>query len=360
MTRSITTGGTGSTSVVGIPTGTSCTVTETAPPTGWSLTSVTGPAEANGALLTFTTAASGNIVAFVNTRDSGTARITKTVDGGSGTFAFSVTCGTVVKDVSVTIVAPATSAFVDVADLPTGSCVVEETAHPVGYNGAVSQTIIIAKGATTNVGFRNDRQIDLAVLKDNTGAFVTDSGALYTIDVTNNGPASETHAVVTDVVPAGLTFVSATGTGWSCTTALRTVTCVNDSVVAAGGVYPTITLAVTITGAAGTPITNKAVVAGDGIDIDLSNNESSVTRTPTAVTVLGTVVTAPLTTVARLTTIAPVVLAAQPVTPSALPKTGASSRVFLALALGLLAFGLGAIEFTNARQIRRIKSAKRP
>jgi uncharacterized repeat protein (TIGR01451 family) len=240
---------------------------------------------------------------------------------------------------------------------------VAETGHPVGYNGAPSQTISIAKGATTNVDFRNDRQIDLAVVKANTGAFVTGSGAVYTIDVTNNGPASETHAVVTDVVPTGLTFVSATGTGWLCTTALPTVTCVNDSVVAAGGVYPTITLAVTITGAAGTPITNTAVVAGDGIDIDLSNNDSSVTRTPTGPTVLATVVTAPPTTVAQLVTttrVGPVVLPAQPITPSALPKTGASSRVLVALALGLLAFGLGAIEFTNARQIRRVKATRRP
>jgi uncharacterized repeat protein (TIGR01451 family) len=381
VTRSITTGGTASTTVTGIPTGTSCTVTETAPPAGWSLTSVTGPAAASGAALTFTTAASGNVVAFVNTRDTGTARITKTIDGGSGTFAFSVTCGTVVRTVSVTIVAPATSGSADVADLPTGSCGVAETAQPVGYNGAASQTITIAKGATTNVGFRNDRQIDLAVVKANTGAFVTGSGAIYTIDVTNNGPSSETHAVVTDVVPAGLTFVSASGSGWTCTTSLPTVTCVNDSVVPAGGVYPTITLAVTITGAAGTPITNEAVVTGAGIDIDLSNNDSSVTRTPTAVvvdetttttttttttlgpTVEATVVTAPPTTVAQLVTttrVGPVVLPAQPITPSALPKTGASSRVLVALALGLLAFGLGAIEFTNARQIRRVKAAMRP
>lgn len=351
--RSITTGGTGSTSVAGVPTGTSCTVTETEPPAGWSFTSVTGPGQTSGTSHTFTTAASGNVVAFVNTCDSGTARITKTIDGGSGTFTFSVTCGSVVKDVAITIVAPATSGFVDVADLPTGSCVVAETAHPVGYNGADSQTITIAKGATTNVDFRNDRQIDLAVVKANTGAFVTGSGAVYTIDVTNNGPASETHAVVTDVVPTGLTFVSATGTGWTCTTALPTVTCVNDSVVAAGEVYPTITLAVTITGAAGTAITNTAVVAGGGIDIDLTNNQSSVTRTPSAIppTVVATVVTVKTVTA---------VLPAQPIAPSALPKTGASSRVLLAMALGLLAFGLGAVEFTNARQIRRVKSAMRP
>ena len=360
VTQSITTGGTGSTSVVGIPTGTSCTVTETAPPVGWSFTSVTGPGESTGASHTFTTATTGNTVAFVNTRDSGTARITKTIDGGSGTFAFSVTCGTVVTNVSVTIVAPATSGFVDVADLPTGSCVVEETAHPVGYNGADSQDVTIAKGATTNVDFRNDRQIDLAVVKGNTGAFVTGSGAAYTIDVTNNGPATETHAVVTDVVPTGLTFVSASGTGWTCTTALPTVTCVNDSVVASGGVYPTITLAVTITGAAGTPITNTAVVAGGGIDIDLTNNQSSVTRTPTAVVILQTTTTTTVVVLATVVQPKATVLAAEPVTPATLPKTGASSRVILALALGMLAFGLGAIEFTNARQIRRVKSAMRP
>ena len=89
-----------------------------------------------------------------------------------------------------------------------------ETGHPVGYNGAAAQPVTITKGATANVGFRNDRQIDLAVVKSNAGVFVTGSGAVYTIDVTNNGPASETHAVVTDVLPTGLTFVSATGAGW--------------------------------------------------------------------------------------------------------------------------------------------------
>ncbi len=51
----------------------------------------------------------------------------------------------------------------------------------------------------------------------------------YTLDVTNNGPGTADDVVLTDTIPAGLEFVSATWTSPSgsgaCTEAAGTVTC---------------------------------------------------------------------------------------------------------------------------------------
>jgi len=47
----------------------------------------------------------------------------------------------------------------------------------------------------------------------------------YTITVTNNGPSPAASVSVVDVLPAGATFGSASGTGWTCTNVAGTVTC---------------------------------------------------------------------------------------------------------------------------------------
>src|SRR5258708_36883552 len=47
----------------------------------------------------------------------------------------------------------------------------------------------------------------------------------YTLQVINNGPASASSVVVTDPLPAGSTFTSATGAGWTCNAVSGVVTC---------------------------------------------------------------------------------------------------------------------------------------
>lgn len=311
-------------SVLGLPTGTTCVVSEPATPTGWSFTSIAGPGTATGAAMTLTTAKTGNIVSFINTRDTGIAHLTKTVDGGSGTFTFTVTCGSMVSRASIAITAPATSASVDLSGLPTGICTAAEVAHPTGYTDAPVQDITITKAATTNVGFRNDRQIDLALVKTVSATYIAGSNVAYTLQVTNIGPATETHAVVKDTLAAGLAFVSASGTGWACTAIDSVVTCDNVTTVVAGGAYAPIALTVKVTGAVGKAITNTATVAGDGIDPNFANNTSSVTKTPTA---------------------AAIVEAAT--VPGVLPRTGRGSRMLAAASLALFALGLGCIELTK-------------
>jgi uncharacterized repeat protein (TIGR01451 family) len=55
---------------------------------------------------------------------------------------------------------------------------------------------------------------DLVVTKSQPSATVNAGGTIvYTVTVTNNGPATATNVVVTDTLPTGTTFVSVTGGG---------------------------------------------------------------------------------------------------------------------------------------------------
>ena len=48
---------------------------------------------------------------------------------------------------------------------------------------------------------------------------------VITLAVTNAGPSQATGVTVTDTVPEGLTYVSASGNGWVCAEDAAVVTC---------------------------------------------------------------------------------------------------------------------------------------
>ena len=59
---------------------------------------------------------------------------------------------------------------------------------------------------------------DLSVTKAHAGQLVAGGTGTWTIDVANHGPSvAQGPITVTDTLPAGTSFVSATGTGWTCT-----------------------------------------------------------------------------------------------------------------------------------------------
>src|SRR5262249_19773605 len=102
----------------------------------------------------------------------------------------------------------------------------------------------------------------------------------FTITLTNNGPATATGVSVTDLLPAGLTFVSATpsqGT-YNAATGVWTVGTVTTAVPQ--------TLLITATVAGSAARTNTATVtASDQADPVPGNNTASVTVTPPATAV---------------------------------------------------------------------------
>ncbi|MDX1696932.1 MAG: hypothetical protein R3308_01530, partial [Thiohalobacterales bacterium] len=63
----------------------------------------------------------------------------------------------------------------------------------------------------------NTAVADLAIAKSHSGDFTVGQNGDYTLTVSNNGPSTEIGPVtVTDTLPAGLGYVSASGAGWSC------------------------------------------------------------------------------------------------------------------------------------------------
>lgn len=94
----------------------------------------------------------------------------------------------------------------------------------------------------------------------------------YRITATNNGPAVATNVTVTDTLPAGITFVSATTTQGNCS-GTATVTCSLGTLPVGGAAIVTIV----VTPSAAGQIINSASVSGSQSDFDLSNNSVAVT-----------------------------------------------------------------------------------
>ena len=99
----------------------------------------------------------------------------------------------------------------------------------------------------------------------------------YLISVTNLGPNASSNATVTDVLPAGVTLVSATASAGACS-GTTTVSCALGSI--ANGSLVTVSIAVVPTAAG--PLTNTATVSASGTDPDTSNNSATTTTTVVA------------------------------------------------------------------------------
>src|SRR5207244_4328347 len=118
------------------------------------------------------------------------------------------------------------------------------------------------------------KSVDLGVTKTGPATATTGGPITYTLTAKNNGPDAATGATVTDTLPSGVGFTSATSTQGTCTNASGTVTCAVGSL--ASGASATITINATAPAAAGT-ITNTATVKGNEPDPNAANNTASAT-----------------------------------------------------------------------------------
>lgn len=116
---------------------------------------------------------------------------------------------------------------------------------------------------------------DLSVTKSDLADPVYASESLtYLLMIENNGPSTAKSVVLTDTLPTGTTFVSASGTGWSCTyqSSGHTVTCTEASF--AVGPAQTIQIVVNAPAEGGT-IQNSVTIASEALDLSTGNNTSS-------------------------------------------------------------------------------------
>ena len=126
--------------------------------------------------------------------------------------------------------------------------------------------------------------VDLSLTMTRNGPFTVGNQGSYTLSIFNNGPSTEVGPIrLVNTLPAGVSFVSAGGTRWSCSASGQVVTCNYNGLFTVNTYLPDITLTVLPT-AVGS-ITNTASMSGINYDTDTSNNSNSDTTTVTRGTV---------------------------------------------------------------------------
>ncbi len=175
--------------------------------------------------------------------------------------------------------ANAASATVTIIVTPNTPGGITNTATVAGNEADPNTANNTAQAVTTVLG-----NADLSVTKtDSPDPVTVGSNLTYTVTITNNGPDGATGVTLTDTLPAGVTFVSATPSQGSCG---GSVTCNMGTIN--NGASATVTIVVT----PNTPgsITNIATVAGNETDPNLANNtaQAMTTVNPAVASCLGT------------------------------------------------------------------------
>jgi uncharacterized repeat protein (TIGR01451 family)/fimbrial isopeptide formation D2 family protein/LPXTG-motif cell wall-anchored protein len=130
-------------------------------------------------------------------------------------------------------------------------------------------------------------EADLGIVKTLTEGVTAGETATYTLDVTNHGPSvARGPIVVEDTLPAGSTFVSASGSGWeTCDESGGVVTCTRSDDLGLNVAAGQITVKVKIPASQTADVVNSATVDGKTPEPDTTpaeeNNTDSVTTKPT-------------------------------------------------------------------------------
>ena len=171
----------------------------------------------------------------------------------------------------------------DVGSLPSGasaSVTVQVTVGP-GVTGPITNSASVT-GSETDPNTANNAatettavvaQADLSITKTGSPDPVVAGTALaYSITVTNSGPSNATGVTITDTLPTGVAFVSATA---DCSEVSGTVTCDIGSLPS--GTSASVTVQVTVGPGVTGSITNSASVTGSQTDSNSANNNATET-----------------------------------------------------------------------------------
>ncbi len=131
-----------------------------------------------------------------------------------------------------------------------------------------------ANGEVEDYAVNIEPVADLSILRmTQINPVAVGSNQVYTLVVSNAGPVVATGVALTDVLPAGLTFVSATSTLGGCTHSAGNVVCAIGSLNVSGFATITINALVGIEGS----IQNSATVGANQIDVVPGNNSLTLT-----------------------------------------------------------------------------------
>jgi type VI secretion system secreted protein VgrG len=158
----------------------------------------------------------------------------------------------------------------------------------IGSASFAANVLDSATGAATSncaINTTAANQADVSIIKSGPASAGLGSNITFNIAVANAGPNTATGVTVTDVLPAGVTFVSATPSQGSCS-GTSAVVCSMGSVPNGGSA--TVALVVTSPATAG-PVVNTALVSAANTDPNIANNSSTATvSVPSTVPTLST------------------------------------------------------------------------
>ena len=174
---------------------------------------------------------------------------------------------------------------------------------------------------------------DLSITKTLVGALTAGGQATYSLTVTNNGPSTATGIKVSDTAFAGLTITMASGDGWLCDSTTTSATCTTATSLPSGSSLPVIIVTATASAVGGASVENRASVESAVVDPDLTNNKAVSQGVITAVSP---------------ETVIPVIDG------GVLPRTGAPTRLFVLIGLLMTLFGALMTASSTFARVRRI------
>ncbi len=207
--------------------------------------------------------ASGQTVTVDYTTSGGDATAGSDYTPTSGTLTF--TPGDTSETITVTVAG-------DTSIEPT------ETFNVVLSNAPLAAiTDATGQGTITNDDVAPVADLSLTKAVVGSGPFVVGQNATFTITLSNAGPDAAANATVTDILPAGTTFVSATPTSGTCN---GTTTVICNVGTLANGANATVTLTVQLN----TPgtITNTATGASEAGDLSPALGTAAINVTAAA------------------------------------------------------------------------------
>ena len=205
-------------------------------------------------------------VTATDTLPAGTTFVSATPTQGSCSGTTTVTCslGTIANGANATITLVVSTTGATPSSVSNTATVSSTATDPTpGNNSSTANTTVTASA-------------DVVVVKTGPGSVIVGNNITYTITASNNGPSAAQNVTVTDTLPAGVTFVSATPSQGGCA-GTTTVTCTLGTLN--NGASAVVTLVVSTSGAMPSSISNTATVSSTTTDPAPGNNSSTAMTT---------------------------------------------------------------------------------
>ena len=202
-------------------------------------------------------------------------------------------------DTSLVTISPSNISLTGATILANSSCTlfIDVLATAAGDQVNTTGAISSVEGGTGGTATATVTVVvpDLTIAMSHTGNFFRpQTGATYTITVSNPGGADSSALITVDInLPAGLTAAGLSGANWNCT--LSPLQCTRGDTLFAGTSFEDITLTVNVANSAPSSLTPGATVSGGGESNTANDTASDPTQTVAALALVAQTTSATVT-----------------------------------------------------------------